>query len=611
MLIVASLMFTVVLLMMIGAFMMVTRQGARASLRHADNAAALYAAEAGVADAVAQLSRDHSWAPAEPYVVSLPNGQGRYEIQFSGEVAQASVNNLGSYARVDGPRGEDTVPPGSADVVVTGWANGVSRRLEVVLKSNPFSNFSSPLVASGRMRLAGSLIVNGREAFGSSPGIEVGLHSNSEEDVAGVIRWNSVAGDAATISGVVTASSPNSASIGMSGGAGVYTSAGEKSDEPQQAFPALDIESAIANASGATPLTPNSFGVTVIAGGDYRYDGGPINGDLLLENANLFVSGDLVVNGSISGSGTVYVDGDTEFSGAATVSVGGDGHVALMSRGNVHLKGFDGNRFLAALAASRPDDFGRWYQNTSDGLDAIKDIIGDGSNYGQPGSSWGGSVGGGGDGVLDAWRRLLGQDTVDLPRLLPDDLVTGLNDYTPLDSDSLGKMAGALEELPSSDPDSATASFLAKKLRDVDRMFEGLGTMPTADEIDAYVNGGPVPSGLMNVLVDESYPSAVGTFLADIDRIEFDRLGSCYFRGIVYTNGSLICDNDLEVLGGIFAEKNQRSPQDGVDWGGETLVAGELGLKNGVRVTYVKELFDSPAGLVSAGPVSVVNWIDR
>ena len=543
MLLVFSLLFTLVLMMLVGSLLILSRQGAYSSGRYSGKVAALYAAEAGLADAVAQLNSDNSWAPSSDYVVRLPNGKASYRIKFAsspGVQPDLSVNNLTSTGAVDGPRGPGSVPPASVYLLVDGEAHGVTRRLEVLLQSTPFVTFQSPLVASGRIQLAGNVKVTGLESLSGINLVDAGIHSNSLGSDPRTVYWDSSPGETAVISGEVTTSATGSNVIDMNSGSGTYTSNGEQTGVGHVAFPALDVEAAVVAAASASPFSP-VVGLNVVSGGDRHYSGGTVYGDLVLDGGNLYVDGDLQINGSITGTGSVFVTGNTTFSGAADVNVSEEGHVALYSKGHVLLQGFDGDSFLTALTQSVGQE--HLMTNISQGLKGAQALVGDGSNYGVAGSSFGHS-----NSESELYRRLLGQTTVAIG--LPPN-------FTASDSDSLGQLLTILQSVTPADPGEArTIGFLNKKLTNVRALFESYSGQPLSPtEIDEYVNQGVVVPGLFDWINDRGNLNQAGAVLAtDIQAIDFDAIGTSYFKGIVYTNGVFASQNEVKVVGGAYSE---------------------------------------------------------
>lgn len=609
MLIIFSLLFTVVLLILVGSVMILTRQGKFNALSHGADVAALYAAEAGVADAVERLNNDNTWAPSD-YNQTLPNGKGSYRIRFAGPVETQSVNNLFNTSTANGPHGSSTVPGTSVYLVVEGFAYGQRKRVDTVLNSTPFRSLNGPFVTSGKIELHGNVEITGVEAFNRWRRVDAGIHSNLSGSVDDTVTWEGGPGQVARVDGEVTASSISPDAIRMNySGQGTYSSMREESGVSARKFPRINIENILdkARARGLTSYSPR-IGANRIRGGEHLFTGGTIQGDLVLDNANLYVSGDLKVNGSISGNGSVFVIGDTTFGGTSEVSVTTSGHVAVYSQGHVQLKGFDGSEFMDAAATSDPANFKNPLETTQEAIEEIQNAIGDGrnlgSNFGRPNSD------------VDKFRMLMGDPPSD-----PSDLPAG---YSMGDSNSVPKLMSELQALTTgaTPAETRTINFLRSKLgrlrtmsmnkrRRVGRDYE----YTTMADVQAYLNTGEVRAGLLDFVNDSSrnnnstIKKARRLLAAELQSVDFNRLGSSYFKGLIFTSGAFHSTNDVEVYGGIFAQRSKDSPTLPLTVGTEDYGPGDTVLNNGCKVTYVKELVENPASRTSRALVVPVTWL--
>ncbi len=87
--------------------------------------------------------------------------------------------------------------------------------------------------------------------------------------------------------------------------------------------------------------SPGSYGSTTLTGiTRFRTGGVNVNGDLTLDNATLYVDGDLRITGSLQGVGAVLVKGETQVGKAVRLT--SRDNVALLSQGDIRLRG-DGN----------------------------------------------------------------------------------------------------------------------------------------------------------------------------------------------------------------------------------------------------------------------------
>ena len=443
-----------ILAMMVGALIATTSGQNNISQGYGQRISALYVAEAGVADAISQLNTDPSWAPAT-YVQGMENGLGRYTIEFatgSSPLTHESVNNLAGAAAVNGPRGDLTVPPGTAEMVVTANVRGITRQLGVLLTRGVGVNATLPLIVSGKIYLKDGVTVSGITSLTDDTPVESGIHSNSIEDAADIILWESAAEDQATITGTVSTSSTNSSAINMTGGAGSYSSAGETLAAGTQAFPSVDVVTEVdSNVGAATPIVPITGIPTVVSGGNHSYAGGTIHGDVILDNATLYITDDVIINGSITGNGSIYVKGDTTFQGDTKILAVDDQNIAVHSSGNVTLKGFDGNEFLENVAAGDAA-FRAYYDDTQLALGDLQALIQD------PYSAWGWNETGNDD--VERARRTLGQVGASGGSLHPGTT----------NSETFKKMADHLE---ANYPGDRSAEFLAEKFHELDRFYGG------------------------------------------------------------------------------------------------------------------------------------------
>jgi hypothetical protein len=614
MLIVFALLFTIILLIMVGSVVILTRQGRFESQNYSGRVAALYAAEAGVADAVEQLNEDNTWAP-DDYKIDLPNGKSSYRIRFAPAVAKdpnpnpdRSINNLMSTGTAAGPRGNGTVPAASVYLVIDGFSVGQSRRVEVVLRATPFRTLHGPFVTSGRIHLSGNVTVDGVKGFSDWKPVQAGLHSNLSGVNSDVITWTGQRGEVASISGEVTTSSVGPDAIDMNTtGQGQYRSAGEETGISARKFPRIDIDKIVAKANdqGVPTFTPK-VGVNRISGGDKVYGGGTINGDLVLDGGNLYVKKGLKVNGSITGSGSVYVLEDTTFSGSADINVVENGHVAIYSKGHVKLDGFNGSDFLKAAADDVPDEIRGPLETTESILKKLQAAVQDGDvsagNFGKDGSR------------ADQMRRILGERVTN-----PDDLPAGVS---PDDTNSLSELNQALANLPTPKPEDAkTVNFLRGKLSRLEMLTDnkarylGDGKWDRTDmsDVDAFLANGVMRRGLLDYVNDQpdstKIKKARRLIAAEIQSVNFDALGSSYFKGLIYTSGAVHSSNDIEIFGGIYAERTADSPTDALSVDGKDYGPGDTVLKNGCRVKYVKDLVENPASNRSRVLVVPVSWL--
>lgn len=597
--------------MMVGATLSMTRQSKFSTTYHSRQLGALEAAEAGSVDVKNHLRADKTWAPTAPYTVTLPGSRASYRIQFSALPVvdpDLSINNLSGETPVDGPRGMDTVPPHSAYLVLDGFAGEVSQRLELVVRTAPFSPLQSPLVTSGPQYFSGDVLVTGIQDFNDISPVVSDIHSNSRDTGSARITWDSNPGELFKVDGAVSTTADSAGAFDLNSGPGTVDVDSTQSRAGARPFPDLNIEDIIDNASGAA-ITPVP-GVNLVSA-DTKHSGNlDIQGDLVLEDADIFVDGNLTVNGSITGRGSVFVLGNTEFSGAAEVNVH-EGHISLYSRGHVQLNGFRGTEFLESLAPiAEPLERVKF---------ALSGMASEMSQYrfGTLPQDWNLR------GKVDLYRALLGQNTNAFPagifgNIQADAAAWGLPPIDQTQGNSVGTCLAHLQSLPTgTDPvQDRTVSFLVQKLNRLQLMLDAkayIGTTASPTDIakvDQYLADGTISIGLVDTIIDDptQYARAGEILEGELRNYNFDAVGNSYFKGVLYTNGALHCQNEVEIVGGVYVEKNRYSPTSTLNTGTRSLQSGDVQFDNGSRLTYVEGLLEQSPASGGNNLVTTVYW---
>ncbi|MCA9795960.1 MAG: hypothetical protein KC910_29330, partial [Candidatus Eremiobacteraeota bacterium] len=179
---VTTLMVIGILVLMVVAVISSVHQEASLTKSYHDEVAALYIAEAGLADVMSHLEIDTAWVDGfnrQP----MTTRPGSYTVHFNqtGDHFERwhSVNNLTGATAVDGPRGPLTVPPYTAVIVVVGRAGSIERQLEAVVYSEGVINVQYPLMTSGIISLSGDVEVAGLKSLHGFERVAAGIHSNS------------------------------------------------------------------------------------------------------------------------------------------------------------------------------------------------------------------------------------------------------------------------------------------------------------------------------------------------------------------------------------------------------------------------------------------------
>ncbi len=352
---ISTLLFLGILFMMSLSMVVMSRHRVFSGLTQHHKSQALYLAEAGLAKSQVALEADLDWA-GEPATESQPNGTGQvdgipgsYEVHF-GTDRNGSVNNIGQSAAADSYRGEETVPPNTALLIVTATVSGHSYTLEALVRGKGSVGYmSDAILASGKIRAKGDLKIDGIAALDDAKEVDGSMQSN-HTDGAETVVWEG--GGTAVIAGNVGTGGASSG-IKMPG---AVIKGSLEANAPAN-IPHTDIVDEVTKNMGhGAPPPPGgaswseAIGTATFSGGKYSLSDVDLQGDLVLaDGATLYINGDLKINGSFSGKGSVYVTGETSFRGDSKVTTNPDFSVALFSKGDVSLRGFDGTEFLASL----------------------------------------------------------------------------------------------------------------------------------------------------------------------------------------------------------------------------------------------------------------------
>ena len=184
------------------------------------------------------------------------------------------------------------------------------------------------------------------------------------------------------------------------------------------------------------------------------------------------------------------------------------------------------------------------------------------------------------------------------------------------EADTLGKMADYLE---SNFGGGETADFLVERLRSTREIYENktASGLTPQQVIDNFIDDSDDNQGVLDVLNDEYHagpqrPDRRASGQAQMQ--DFEKLGTSYFQGIVYTTGAVYASNEVEVVGALLAERNGNSPAGFWDVNGDGSVrlrAGDVHLGGGSSLIYNKEVLEDPFAGATFGPVSVSAWLGR
>lgn len=575
------------------------------SMNYVDAAQGTMLAEAGTQFVIDEVSRDLAFS-SDINNQALTTMQGSFSVDFvtagtSGVGSLQSVNNIEGTDVVDGPRGNDTVPPGTMDLVLVVDTGGEVKVYETLVR-RPAANANLDAIQSaGEIKLTGTVSIDGIQNPSSEVEIDGGLHSSVDDPLAsGIISWTRQAiDDTAVITGKVTTTSASGTAIDM---AGAVINGGTQTGVPGQPQEDEGIVGEVLGKAGSTPLSVPPVGVVAPGSGDF-YAGGnvSVDGDLVLEDSELYINGDLVVNGSIQGTGTVWVTGETSFRGDAIIRTSTEDSVSLMSHGNVELKGFGGLEYLETLAATSGDPL--FVKNVEDTGIALTEIQAEIAADPDPASM-------AEDAPLDRatqpWRRVLA------------DARYGPGGY---EHNTLQYLLDRL----TAEPPGPTRDFMVSRVDGLNRVFKESTTVPgppvpaTLDAYNKWLSGDLTTSdGYWDMITEmESVtgtapdPVVYAQLLNYGRQASFNKLGTSSFRGVVHTNGAFLAENEVTVVGQVRATGLNPTAPDLTASDGSTVEPGEVLLGNGCHITYCQSYVDKTAAETSSSEWEVSVWIER
>ncbi|MCA9795028.1 MAG: hypothetical protein KC910_24640, partial [Candidatus Eremiobacteraeota bacterium] len=188
---VSVLLLASVLLAMMLALYVAVRGDLFFSQAHNQSVAALYAAEAGLADCMIALEgADYNLGGS--LTQTLSNGAS-YTIEFNDTppfTSTQSVNNLlNPAAPVESYRGPASVPASTALIVVRGRSGGVERVLEAVIsRAAGGPQLDAAVQTSGTLQLGGGIDVNGITSMTDATPVPAVLHSNAPSGLG--VAWD-------------------------------------------------------------------------------------------------------------------------------------------------------------------------------------------------------------------------------------------------------------------------------------------------------------------------------------------------------------------------------------------------------------------------------------
>ncbi|NDD27572.1 MAG: hypothetical protein EB084_04820 [Proteobacteria bacterium] len=302
-------------------------------------------AEAGVSQAMAELTADPAYGTHDEEIVSTSSNldprQAGHVVTFktNGEWPW-STNNQASETR--GGYAGRTVPGGMTHLISTGFCRGQVRTVEAIVCQPPFPY---AVAASGTFRSKGSLIIEGAQSSGG--------YVNGSTDRPGDLAANSPRGVVITpsggsqtyISGFVKSRGPIRIDPPRIVRAGIFASSGTV------ALPQLEVTSYDNHAEkGVIALGEPTYGATTLSGAYYAGGNLTYSGALTLSNAFLYVRGNLTLSNGVTGTGALVVDGSITMKGGPSQIVGSQS-IALVATGPIAVAGTGSGRSVPGLGS--------------------------------------------------------------------------------------------------------------------------------------------------------------------------------------------------------------------------------------------------------------------
>jgi hypothetical protein len=312
--------------------------------------------------------------------------------------------------------------------------------------------------------------------------------------------------------------------------------------------------------------------------------------------------------------------------------------VALHSKGNVRLTGFDGTEFLQAVASQDPEAAARYREYVDSGAvmqsrvgvvrsNARRPFVAETLNAEQirQGFAENRFL----EGTLEEslrnaesrgglmLRTQMRRSSQEIRQLERDGIVPLLS--SELQAGRAAVLAGLAERVAQS-PESPTRDFLVKRLTGLADLYGEPDEELLRSDLAQLMQGRPLDTlASLNQAValysrgelgpwcppDTTPEDVVDRAMQAVLLASFDRPGQSSFYGTIYTNGSLYASHEVSVIGAVWAQDDGSQPAEG------DLRAGDVKLEQGVRLTFNEE-FVRQRGGAAAGlrHPQVVLWVE-
>ncbi|MBI3926355.1 MAG: hypothetical protein HY319_12510 [Armatimonadetes bacterium] len=206
---------------------------------------------------------------------------------------------------------------------------------------------------------------------------------------------------------------------------------------------------------------------------------------------------------------------------------------------------------------------------------------------------------------VDAMRRTLGQ--------------LGGADWMGRGNDHFYNLWNELENnIPGPSP---TKDFLARKFYELDELYDGKSraddnvTEVAYDPVGRladWSSGAHALRGWFDTVIDEGNLPLFSELVSVTRSIDYSKVGTSYFQGVVYSNGSIYCANEVTVIGALMArDDGSQGPFSPELDPSLVLNPGDVYLGNNSNLTYVEDFFDDAGGGGGGGSLSVSLWLGR
>lgn len=246
-----------------------------------------------------------------------------------------SLNNVESDSPLEGWGGR-VIPSEAIQLVAVGECGGVQRTIETVLH---IPRFPYVVCTSGRFESQGPMVV------GVMPEGAEADWVTADELLPGHLASNSSSSNAISLRDAAVVTGDVESAGGIDTLPPVVIQGSRLENSAPVSIPDLRIQDYDPEFRPGNETFTGAGIDTTLAG----YNRGPgsvtVSGDLNLEAAVLYVAGDLLVTGNVTGRGAIFTEGNLEIRGLGDIEA--DQQVALVAEGDVQLQG--GGRFRGVV----------------------------------------------------------------------------------------------------------------------------------------------------------------------------------------------------------------------------------------------------------------------